>query len=63
MNESTEWTSDIVIVMRKETILLWLDFTDMNRAIKRPRYQIATLEKILPDLKDAKVTSKMDLGN
>ncbi|XP_062699501.1 uncharacterized protein K02A2.6-like, partial [Aedes albopictus] len=63
VNEPTEWTSNIVIVMRKDKIRICLDPTDLNRAIRRPRYQMATLEEILPDLKDAKVFSTLDVRN
>lgn len=63
IEEPTDWASNIVIVKRNEKLRICLDPVYLNRAIKRPRFQMATVEEILPELHDAKVFSTLDIQN
>ncbi|XP_055622753.1 uncharacterized protein LOC129766261 [Toxorhynchites rutilus septentrionalis] len=60
----TEWVSNIVIVQRGDpesaSIRICLDPIPLNKALKRPNLQFATLDVILPELKKAKTFSTVD---
>ena len=56
----TEWISSMVIVAKPGKIRICLDPRDLNKALKRPKYQMPTLEEILPRLAKAKVFSTLD---
>ena len=43
-----EWISSMVIVAKPGKIIICLDSRDLNKTIKRPKYQMPTLEDILP---------------
>ncbi|XP_065080058.1 uncharacterized protein K02A2.6-like [Ochlerotatus camptorhynchus] len=60
----TDWVSNIVIVQRGDpessSIRICLDPIPLNKALKRPNLQFATLDEILPELGKAKVFSTAD---
>lgn len=60
VTEPTEWISSMVVVMTPKKIRICLDPGDLNKAILRPRYQMPTLEEILPRISNAKVFSTLD---
>ena len=59
--EPTEWISSMVVVAKPEKIRVCLDPQDLNKALLRPKYQMPTLEEILPSLTNAKVLTTLDL--
>ena len=60
VTEPTEWISSMVVVKTPKKIRICLDPLDLNKAILRPRYQMPTLEEILPSISNAKVFSTLD---
>ena len=60
VTDPTEWISSMVIVAKPGKIRICLDPRDLNQALKRPKYQMPTLEEILPRLAKAKVFSTLD---
>lgn len=56
----TDWVSNVVIVKRKNKSRMCLDPRHLNKALKDVKYQMPTIEEILPELKDAKVFSTFD---
>ena len=58
--EPTDWISSMVVVAKPGKIRLFLDPKDLNNAVKRPKYQMPTLEEMLPKLNNAKVFSTLD---
>ena len=58
--EPTDWISSMVVVAKPGKIRLCLDPKDLNNAVKRPKYQMPTLEEMLPKLNNAKVFSTLD---
>ena len=62
VDESTPWISNIVIRQTPNKTQLCLDPSQtLNKAIRRPKYQIPTLKEQLPKLKDAKCFSIVDV--
>ena len=55
VTDPTDWISSMVIVSKPGKIRICLDPRDLNKAIQRPKYQMPTLEEILPKLSKAKV--------
>ena len=60
VNEPTAWISSMVAVVKPGKVRVCIDPKDLNKAIQRPKYQIPTLEEILPQLADARVFSVLD---
>ena len=60
VTEPTEWISSMVIVAKPNKVRICLDPRELNKALKRPKYQMPTLEEILPRLAKAKVFSTLD---
>ena len=60
VTEPTEWISSMVIVAKPNKIRICLDPRDLNKALKHFKYQLPTLEDILPRLTKAKVFSTLD---
>ena len=60
ISEPTEWISSMVVVAKPGKIRICIDPRDLNRAVKRPKYQMPTLEEILPSLSKAQVFSTFD---
>jgi hypothetical protein len=58
--EPTEWISSMVVVAKPGKIRISLDPKDLNKAIKRPKYQMPTLDELLPKLGNAKVFTTLD---
>ena len=55
VHEHTEWINSIVPVMKKDSSLrLCLNPKDLNKAIKRNRYNERTLDDIIPELAQSK---------
>ena len=60
VTDPTDWISSMVIVSKPGKIRICLDPRDLNKAIQRPKYQMPTLEEILPKLSKAKVFTTLD---
>lgn len=60
VTQSTDWISSCVIVEKPGKFRLCIDPRDLNKAIKRPKYPMPTLDDILPKLAKAKVFSVLD---
>ena len=60
VNEPTLWISSMVTVVKPGKLRICIDPRDLNRAIMRPKYQMPTLEEVLPKLANAKVFSVLD---
>ena len=60
VQEPTAWISNIVTIMKPGKLQLCIDPRDLNKAIKRPKYQMPTLDEILPTLARAKVFTVLD---
>ena len=62
--EPTDWVSPVVIVPKRDSsdIRLCVDMTQPNKAIKRIRHVIPTLDELRCDLNGATVFSKVDLN-
>ena len=56
----TEWISSMVVVTTPNKIRICLDPRDLNKAVIRPKYQMPTLDELLPKLSKAKVLSTLD---
>ena len=62
--EPTNWCSQISIQKKRSGMLrICLDPRSLNKALKRERFPLPTLDDILPDLTNACVLSKVDLQN
>ena len=53
--EPTDWISSMVVLAKPGKIRICLDPKDLNKGIRRPKYQLPTLEEVLPKLSKAKV--------
>ena len=60
VTDPTDWISSMVIVSKPGKLRICLDPRDLNRAIQRPKYQMPTVEEILPKLSKAKVFTTLD---
>ena len=60
VTEPKEWISSMVVVAKPGKIRICLDPRDLNKAIQRPKYQMPTLEEVLPRLSKAKVFTTLD---
>ena len=61
VTDPTDWISSMVIVSKPGKIRICLDPRDLNKAIQRPKYQMPTLEEILPKLSKGKVFTTLDV--
>ena len=59
-SEPTDCISSMVVVAKPHKIRMCLDPKDLNQALKRPKYQMPTLEELLPKLNNAKVFTTLD---
>ena len=50
--EPSEWISGMVVVAKPQKIRICLDPKDLNRAIQRPKFQMPTLEELLPETQE-----------
>lgn len=60
VTEPTEWISSMIVVAKPRKIRIRSDPRDLNKAIQRPKYQMPTLEEVLPRLSKAKVFTTLD---
>ena len=62
VTEPTDWVSSIVLVKEPNTDKLrtCLDSSNLNKAIKRPRFPLPTIEEVIPNLKKAGIFSLLD---
>ena len=61
IEEPTDWCAPIVPVLKKSgSVRITTDFKQLNKAVKRERYMLPTLEDILVKLSGARVFSKLD---
>ena len=60
IDKPTSWISSMVAVNRAGKLRLCIDPKDLNKAIQRPKYQLPTIDEILPKLAGAKVFSVLD---
>ena len=60
VTKPTDWTSNLLVVKKPGKLRICIDPRDLNKALKRPRYPIPTIEGILPELAKAKVFSVLD---
>ena len=56
----TEWISSLVAVKKPWKLRMCIDPRDLNRAIKRPKYQMPTVDEVLPKLSREKVFKVLD---
>ena len=58
----SSWVSPVVVVRKPSgEIRLCVDMRQANRAVKRERYPIPTIDEVLQDLNQRKFFSKLDL--
>ena len=60
VTDPTDWISSMVIMSKPGKLRICLDPRDLNKVIQRPKYQMPTLEEILPKLSKAKVFTTLD---
>ena len=61
VHEPTEWVNSIVAVEKLDgSLRLCLDPQDLNKAIKRPYYNLPTTEELLAQMSKAKYFTKLD---
>ena len=58
--EPTEWISSLVAVQKPEKLRVCIAPRDLNKAIERPKYQMPTVDEVLPKLANAKVFTVLD---
>ena len=56
----TEWISNMIMVAKPGKIPICLDHHEQNKVIQHPKYQMPTLEKLLPKLCKAKIFCQLD---
>ena len=56
----TDWISSLVAVQKPGKLRVCIEPRDLNRAIKRPKYQMPTVDEVLPKLAQAKVFTVLD---
>ena len=60
VSKPTAWISSLVVVEKPGKMRVCLDPRELNKAIKRPKYPMPTLDEILPSLANAKVFTVLD---
>lgn len=64
IDEPTEWVSSLVIVdKRNGKLRVCLDPRDLNSAIKREHFKLATREEIMSRFTNAKYFSKLEASS
>ena len=58
--EPTDWISSMVVVRKPKKLRVCLDPKDLNKAIKRSKYMMPTIDDILPKVSKAKVFTVLD---
>ena len=60
----TDWCSPCLVVPKKSgEIRLCIDYTCLNRAVKREYHPLPSTDEVLAELKDARVFSKLDANS
>ncbi|PFX34820.1 Retrovirus-related Pol polyprotein [Stylophora pistillata] len=59
-NKPTDWISSLVAVQKPGKLRVCIDPRDLNRAIKRSKYQMPTVDEVLLKLAKAKVFTVLD---
>ena len=59
--EPTPWISSLVAVLKPGKLWVCTDPIDVNKAIKRLKYQMQILDEVLPRLANAKVFTVLDV--
>lgn len=62
-NEHTDWVNNLVLVKRNNKLRVCIDPIILNKALKRPHYQMPTMDELLPELSKAKVFTTVDAKN
>ena len=60
VTEPTDWISSMVVVKKPNKLRICIDPKDLNAAIKKPRFQMPTIDEMLPRLQNAKIFSVLD---
>ena len=64
VTDPTRWVSQLVIREKKNGDLrICIDPRPLNKALKRPHYQLPVIDDVLPELNKARVFSKLDLAS
>ena len=58
--KATPWISSMISVLKRDKIKECLDPKDLNRAIRRLKYPMPTIDEVLPDLAKARVFTVLD---
>lgn len=53
--QSSYWVSNLVLVKRNGKLRVCIDLIILSKALQRPRYQMPTLDELLPELANAKM--------
>ena len=61
VEEPTPWISNMVAIKKPGKLRLCIDPRDLNKAIKIPKYQMPTLEELLPTLSKARIFTVLDV--
>ena len=62
VTEPTEWVSQMAVVHKRDgKLCICIDPQPLNAALKREHYRLPVLDDVLPELKYAKVFSKLDV--
>ena len=56
----TPWISNLVAIKKPRKLCVCIDPRDLNKAIRRPKYQMPILDEILPALSNAHLFSVLD---
>jgi hypothetical protein len=56
----SDWISSLVAVQKVDKLRVCIDPRDLNKAIRRPKHIIPTIDELLPNLAKAKVFSVLD---
>ncbi|KAK7099318.1 hypothetical protein V1264_003469 [Littorina saxatilis] len=59
----TPWVSPVVVVPKKQGVRLCIDMREANKAIKREKHIMPTLDDLIADLNGSTVFSKLDMSN
>ena len=60
VTEPTDWISSMVVVKKPNKLRICINPKDLNAAIKKPRFQMPTIDEMLPRLQNAKIFSVLD---
>ena len=64
VNEPTDWCAPVVVVPKPNgDVRLCVDLTKLNKAVKRPRHVMPSVDYVLGQIGQAKVFSKLDANS